>query len=384
MLGDEKNLDVKDKADSSDAKAAIEDSATSKDQQPIDDKAPQSLTDFLKEKGVGEKEEDDTADVEQDADEKKVDDNSNPDSGLELDRKKKVDGEKEDPKDKEEEEEEEVEGEKKDDKDSTEVEEGKPVPYDRFKAVIEERNNFKNEVETYKTKATNFDSILSYCEKNNISSPEFQEMLRVQGLISSGKVEEGLKALLPVVESLQSLTGDRLPPDLQSKVDENKMELDDARELAKLRNRGKYDTALSQREKESQQRREQNEFQTRLNRASTEWESAKRVSDPDYKPKAKPELPDGMWELTKDKFLAGLNATDANGNYINPIGNEAQMVALLEKSYKAVKAVYTVIRKPVTSKRLSSNGSSSSSKNKTIESAGSMREAMEIAAAGRV
>lgn len=371
--------DVKDSSEaSSPSMDAMADSSTDKTSNESDVKEGQSLGDFLKERNIldgdGNADSSEGSEAETEGSKKSI-------SVTEIDKEsaKEKDGKK--VSDKEDVANEEKDKEKEDD---TEVDETKPVPYDRFKQVNDERNNLKTEVEGYKSKATNFDAITDYCTKNNIQPTEFQKALEIQSMLSRGDAEGALKALRPILESLESLNGDRLPPDLQSKVDDAKMELEDAKELARLRNRGKLDTKSMERQRADWQRQQEAEYANRCRKAANDWELGKRGSDPDYLPKKNENSPDGKWELTRDKYLALSHATNERGEYFNPIRSESDMLALMDKAYKSVTAIWSTIKRPPTRKSLSSNGSSTHSQKPRIEDAPTMADAIKIAVAGRL
>lgn len=260
-----------------------------------------------------------------------------------------------------------TEGEEKTEK-QEEVVEGKPVPYERFKEVIAEKNELKAKIENeYVPKARNFDSIQGYCQQNDISPEKFQEALRAQAILSkveNGQAEpsEALKVLEPIIAALKGMTGDRLPDDLQNKVDAGKIELEDAKEMAQLRAKTKFGEAGLKRQQQGEAQRHQQQFQAQCETAADQWDAGKRASDPDYKPKKESE-PDGKFELVRDKYLALLHQQGRDGSYVNLIDTPQKMSALLERAYQAVDATYKGVfnKRPATRKVLSSNGSSGTS-----------------------
>lgn len=337
-------------------KGGMDDSPTSENDSQLDVKSGVSMADFVKQgldKQTGE--ESAKAVTEGDVEEKE----SDPKIGLDEEKKEeKAGGEKEDATKSEE------KTEKKD-----EVVEGKPVPYERFKEIIDEKNALKQKIESeYIPKAKNFDSIQSYCQNEGISPENFQKALQAQAILS--KVENGLaepsealKVLEPIIAALKGMTGDVLPQDLQAKVDAGKMELEDAKEFAQLRAKTKFGEAGMKRQQQTMQQRQQQEFQAQCETAADQWDAGKRASDPDYKPKSKDSEPDGKFEMVRDKYLAMLNMTNSQGQYANPIKTPQQMSALMEKAYQAVDATFKGVfnKKPPTRKVLSSNGSSGTS-----------------------
>jgi phosphoenolpyruvate-protein kinase (PTS system EI component) len=142
---------------------------------------------------------------------------------------------------------------------------------------------------------------------------------------------------------------------------------------------------LAKRQVEQQARQEQEHFNSSLHQAAEQWETAKRKTDADYKPKADDKSPDGKWEAVRDKYVAMLNQRDLKGQFVNVVRNEKDMLAMLERAYTATDGMFKSLgpKKHASRRTLTSNGSSRTSSAKTIESAGSLREAVEIALAGR-
>lgn len=305
-------------------------------------------------------------------------------SELDENGKKKVDDKKEEV----------VDEKKEEDGDKTEDgEEGKeeqqtdkgPVPYTRFQEVVAKRTELETKVKEYEPKIKNYENIIGFCEQNNIAPQDFNAAIETQALISSGRGDEALKRLLPIVESLQGYVGDKLPAELQAKVDAGTLEMDDAKELAQARAKAKFGEANQKRNQQSMEQRQQEEYRGQLVQASNTWEQAKQTADPDYKPKANDSLPDGKWEIVKDKYLSMLHATDTRGNYLNPVNSPQAMTALMDKAYAAVSATYTNLtsNRQATRKRLPSNGSSGNAGNKSIEGAKTLQEAIGLALSGR-
>ena len=277
------------------------------------------------------------------------------------------------------------EGEEKEDltKEEEKIVEGQPVPYERFKQVIDEREQVKRQVaEELQPQVENYQQIIGFCNKNNITAEQFEKVLRIQGLLNSDPAA-ALKEILPIVDALQGFVGRKLPEDLQEKVDSGKIEIDDAKELAQLRAKLQFGEKKSQYDRDTLARQQIVELRQKSQEASQVWIKAKRQADPDFKPKAKESDTDGLYEDTFDKFMSMLNKQNNDGQYANPCKTPQELVALMDKAYSLVKSKWTtrLTPKAPTRKTLSSNGSSGFQSNKTIEQASSLAEAVEIALA---
>lgn len=271
------------------------------------------------------------------------------------------------------------EGEEKKSEDKTEESKDSegPVPYERFSEVNEKYRKAEADLKEVEPLVKHHRDIVQYCTQHQISQKQFSEGLEVMALINSNP-KEALTRLNKLVEDLQGFTGDRLPEDLQAKVDGGKIELADAREIAAARAQVRYGERSLAQHKAMQAQEQANRMQQQLLTAANAWVESKKA-DPDFKPKAKPDMPDGKWERVYDKFSAMLSQVDANGRPVNPVETPQQLTALMEKCYQAVQLGYgSANGKAATRKTLSHNGSSKGQQ-RTIESAKSMREAIEIA-----
>lgn len=282
--------------------------------------------------------------------------------------------------------EEKAEGEKED----APAEDKGPIPYERFQEKVKEVETLKHSFEEVQPKVQNYDNITNFCQQNQITVEQFNGALEIQALLNTDPAK-ALERLKPLVEQLQGFTGDKLPDDLQAKVDTGKLELEDAREIASLRAKSQFGEKKVQFDRQAYERQAAKKFEQECNVAASSWETAKRTSDPDYRPKAKDTDPDGKWEMTRDKYLAMLNQTRkdaATGQvvYVNPINTPQEMTQLMEKAYAAVHSTFANRfnggRKP-TRKSLNSSGSSSRSSQQTIEGAETMRDAIQIGLAAR-
>jgi hypothetical protein len=344
------------------------------------DVSNQSLSDFLKDKVPSEKasKENDKSDTVESEEEDSDAQNLNATTEEQPDAEKKKEGE------------EEVKGDEKeevtDEKD--ESEEGKDRTAEgRIKELVQERDSFKTEFEAVKPKVESYDKIDGFCKDYGITPEQFNKVMEIQALLNTDPAK-ALERLQPIVDSLKGFVGDKLPTDLQSKVDTGKLELDDAKEMARLRAQIEFGTRKSQFDSQRMQQSQAQSLQQQMAQSFQTWETARRTSDPDYKPKAKETDPDGKWELTKDKYLALLNETRVvNGQvqYINPVRTPSEMISLVDKAYTAVNGAFSRFsgKKPPTRKHLSSNGSSGTSTKKTIEEAGSLAEVASMVLPGR-
>lgn len=169
----------------------------------------------------------------------------------------------------------------------------------RFKELISEKNEWKGKVETltreveiHRTKSAEFDKISNFMSQNDLSPQETSEALVIAALMKSNP-EQAYKALEPRLRSLLGSIGAILPADLQTKVDDGYITIEDARELA--RSRTALASSEEQRKRDEQRRAEAaeraaQEQQRRLAEAGKQaivnLEKEFKTSDPDYAKKA--------------------------------------------------------------------------------------------------
>jgi hypothetical protein len=249
------------------------------------------------------------------------------------------------------------------------------VPYERFTEVNTRMKNAEAELEKAKPLIDDYSRLVSTLQERGITAEKLDQITKVQQLLDNDP-EAALKELLPIVEKLQGFVGNKLPQDLQAKVENGTMELADAKELAQLRAKLEFGAKRTEYEKKQSEQRQMAELRTGLDRAAKEWEATKQTSDPDYRPKKDPAGPDGKWEMTRDKYLAMANMRKSDGSFVNPIRTVQDMVALMDEAYKGVSLSLKPRAKPATRKSLSSNGSSTNGKSTSFEDAPTLQEAV--------
>src|SRR5882757_9573137 len=216
-----------------------------------------------------------------------------------------------------------VEGDKEPTDDKTDVKSEEeptgPVPLERFQEVVREKNEIKQQFEQAKPALEAHNSVVSYCQQHDINNDDFAAALELAGLMKSDPMEFK-KRMVPIMEGLGVLTGDKLPEDLAKKVEEGVLPADDAKEIAQLRAQIKYGEGkakLTEEQRQQQVQRQQAEAQKQfvsdVQRSWSDWEASKRKSMPDFKPKTDASKPDGIWELVNDKMTALGQAVNAEG-----------------------------------------------------------------------
>jgi hypothetical protein len=174
----------------------------------------------------------------------------------------------------------------------------KAVPYQRFKEV-------NDKATTYEPLAKAQQSVVDYCQKNRISSEQYQDALATMAMLNTDP-KAGLAKLKELVSQFEIGLGESLPTDLQSELTEAKAEVEAgtlsqaryatmekrAKELAKTRVQGQSAAHRQQQLAQETVQKQQNEMLSAL----AVWSANKQKTNPGFKPKAKDSDPDGMFE----------------------------------------------------------------------------------------
>ena len=193
--------------------------------------------------------------------------------------------------------------------------EEEPPPFHehpRWQEKVKEAEELKAELATAKEFQKSF-------TEQGATKAQVDEALSIAGMLDRGEFEQAKAKLAPYLEMIETGTGERLPEDLAVKVEDGKMELDDAQELAKLR-------AGTQRNTQSAAQATQEKFFLGVQNELGNWEKAKATSDPAWAQKQQ----FVNSELAKLATLPG-----------NQIARPSDIVALAEKAYGNVEKLLT-------------------------------------------
>lgn len=158
----------------------------------------------------------------------------------------------------------------------------------RWQEMLRERDTLKGQVDTFKEKAERFDHIGNFMNDNHLSSDEMVKGFEIMALMKNDPAK-ALEALAPYLSNLELATGQKLPDDLQGRVDRGTITPEDAQELARTRmeasaNRAVADRTASEAQAERerlQAERAQSAAQV-MQGAVTKWEEGIKQRDPDY------------------------------------------------------------------------------------------------------
>lgn len=151
----------------------------------------------------------------------------------------------------------------------------------RWKAVIGENQELRKFRETAAPQLEEYGRIREFMHRNEIA-PEEMQGLYVLAAMLKHEPEKALATLRQMIEPLERFTGDRLPDDLQSDVDDGVITEERAKELARLRSTGKFREEQTQRQAERTQQDQVVALRRSQAQVVTDWEAKTRASDPDY------------------------------------------------------------------------------------------------------
>lgn len=203
----------------------------------------------------------------------------------------------------------------------------------RWKEVTQQRDELKAKADGYEQELASLRPLAEaqrgtndWANAHGIGVEEFQNHMNILAL-SKTDPAKALEMLRPLWQQLSEFDPNVLPRDLQERVAAG---LDEtvAREIAALRAEKNADTRRQQSSEQVRVRQAQQAVTT----AIRGWAQQQAKQDPDFKPKAKAEDPDSLFELTQQKFGQLLQA--------NPIATPAEAKALADRAYRETKVLF--------------------------------------------
>jgi hypothetical protein len=157
------------------------------------------------------------------------------------------------------------------------------VPFNkhpRFQKLLQERNDFKKDADSYR-------NVQTFMDNNGISAEEAAEGFVIMGMMKTDPAA-AWERLKPYVQSLLTASGEVLPDDLANRVQMGEMTRDAAFEVSRSRAQlESYRNAQVFREQQAEQRRQQ-EYAGSLIRTAEAWEADRRAKDPNFEQKLVP------------------------------------------------------------------------------------------------
>ena len=133
------------------------------------------------------------------------------------------------------------------------------VPFNkhpRFRKLVSEKNEQRKLAEQFREDSAQYQKIVDFIGSNNLSAEDAAEGFRIMSLIKNnpGEAHEILQGHL---NSVNELTGKKLPDDIQGKLDDGFLDEDAAKELSQARANLQREQQLRQQDKENAEQVEQ-------------------------------------------------------------------------------------------------------------------------------
>jgi hypothetical protein len=190
----------------------------------------------------------------------------------------------------------------------------------RWQEMVAER-------EALKPKAEQFEKINHFMTSNGLTPQEMAEGMYVMALMKNNPVE-AYQRLNGYVQNLARFTGDVLPPELQTKVDEALIDRESAKELARLQAERDFimgrQAQAYQRSQQEQEYIQQEETLARsqaMVNAVSQWEQVERSRDPEWSAK---------YEMVQDRVKALLAE--------RPASNPSEAIEIARRALSDVNA----------------------------------------------
>lgn len=157
----------------------------------------------------------------------------------------------------------------------------------RIRSLWQQGKDVSAKIADLEPKAKQFEEFSGLMQRNRLSQSDVNNTLEIAGLINTGKPQEALEKLAPIVKKLLEHAGaGNLPDDLRQEVEAGSLTEARARELAQARAGNKLAAQrmeLSQREREQEE--EQRQTRERVNwsvQTADTWTAEKSANDPDW------------------------------------------------------------------------------------------------------
>lgn len=221
----------------------------------------------------------------------------------------------------------------------------KPATRKRIEGLLDDRSRLTDRVKELEAPAEQMATLQSYMEERNLTPANVSELLLVGGLVASSDPKD-LRAALARVDSFRDhilgQLGDKLPEDLQKKVDDGLLDAESAKEVALSRvntQRAEQTVATANTRVETADKKVEDTATTEAKRlvhgTITDWQAQKFKSDTDYPRKA---------ELLNKEIRLRVGA-EPGGIVLDP----KRALAIAEEAYKEVNRIYGTLAPSKTS-----------------------------------
>lgn len=174
------------------------------------------------------------------------------------------------------------------------------VPFNthpRFKELIKEKNTYKAKLAEYEPDAQQYRQIQEFMQTNHLSAQEVAEGMVLMAEMKSGDPAKAYEALQKKLEVLALAAGKKLPKDIEERVEQGYVDRETAEQLYQQQAAAQRQAALAQARLNQTATQQAMQQVQAISGAVAAWETATRVTDPDFDIKA---------ELVRDRVRAKL------------------------------------------------------------------------------
>jgi hypothetical protein len=151
----------------------------------------------------------------------------------------------------------------------------------RFRKLIADKNEQKELATKYQTDSEQYKKITDFIELNNLTAKDAVEGFKLMAMLRNNP-EEGYKRLQGHMDNIGKLTGQNLPEDIQSKVDDGFLDEDAAKELSQARASLSRERSMRQHSQKRFSNATQSASEERLSDTIKTWGETTLANDPDF------------------------------------------------------------------------------------------------------
>lgn len=167
----------------------------------------------------------------------------------------------------------------------------------RFKKLVAQKHEFRKMAQSNEADAKQYREIQTFMNVNDLSPEEVAKALDVLAKAKKGDPAEAYKLMQARMDELALASGQKLPTDLEDRIEQGYIDRETAQELHQHRVKAERQAqiATSQLERRSQQDAQQQTVA--MAQAVQTWEQSTKAADPDFELKV---------ELVKDRVRAAI------------------------------------------------------------------------------
>lgn len=204
----------------------------------------------------------------------------------------------------------------------------------RAKKAERELSNLEKDMVPLKDAHQRFTQLQTFVQDNEIQPENVTLLFNAAASLSKGDYKSFLEMVKPWYDMAQQASGEAIAPDLQSRVDDGYLSVEDAQALTRARVQGQISQsrveALTTRQKQDRDAQQSQQVQQRIVSAITARENELKSSDPDYAQKSQ-----AMQSMVEFALKSGARPT-----------NEQEALALINDAYNRVNATFQKPKPP--------------------------------------